>query len=114
MSMFIYRSLITLTLADNLISKFPAEALEELPSLAWFSLRGNYIETVPKAPLAPPPHLRSSPLSADYLEFYRRRMDKLDLGENFLTRPPEGAFNGSLAVNDLNLVSYNAENSLDL
>ncbi len=33
-------------------------------------------------------------------------MEKLDLGENFLTRVPSDAFNGSLDVNDLNL-DYN-------
>lgn len=35
-----------------------------------------------------------------------RRLDKLDLGENFITGVPRNVFNGTLTVNDLNL-DYN-------
>jgi hypothetical protein len=37
---------------------------------------------------------------------YNKRIDKLDLGENFLSGLPARMFNGSLMVNDLNL-DYN-------
>jgi hypothetical protein len=36
---------------------------------------------------------------------YMKRLDKLDLGENFITSIPPGIFNKTLSVNDLNLVS---------
>ena len=54
-----------------------------------YSLRGNYIETIPLEPF----HVL-------------RQLDRLDLGENFLTSLPPIMFNGTLTVNDLNL-EYN-------
>lgn len=57
-----------------------------LQDLNWLTLRGNYIEAVPRRPFQ-----------------YRKRLEKLDLGENFLTSIPEDAFNGTLLVGDLNL-----------
>ncbi len=35
-----------------------------------------------------------------------KRLDKLDLGENFITSIPPGMFNKTLSVNDLNLVTF--------
>jgi Leucine-rich repeat (LRR) protein len=77
------------SLANNLLNKFPFEAAENMPALTWFTLRGNHIEKVPLLPFS-----------------YAKRLDKLDLGENFLTSIPAGMFNGTLIVNDLNL-DYN-------
>lgn len=54
-----------------------------------YSLRGNYIETIPLEPF----HVL-------------RQLDRLDLGENFLTSLPPIMFNGTLTINDLNL-EYN-------
>ena len=54
-----------------------------------YSLRGNYIETIPLEPF----HVL-------------RQLDRLALGENFLTNIPPIMFNGTLTVNDLNL-EYN-------
>ncbi len=81
------RSLLTLSLANNLVSSFPLEALSHLPALTWLTLRGNYIENIPTSGLA-----------------LARHMDKIDLGENFITDVPHNMFNGTLTVNDLNLV----------
>ncbi len=62
---------------------------DSLPELTWYNLRGNYIETIPLQP------------------FHNlRQLDRLDLGENFLTVLPPIMFNGTLTVNDLNL-EYN-------
>ena len=62
---------------------------DSLPELTWYNLRGNYIEAIPLEP------------------FHNlRQLDRLDLGENFLTQIPPIMFNGTLTVNDLNL-EYN-------
>ena len=45
-------------------------------------------------------------LITDILLSYHKRLDKLDLGENFLSSIPRNMFNSSLSVNDLNL-DYN-------
>ncbi|XP_059082371.1 chaoptin-like isoform X2 [Tigriopus californicus] len=82
-------SLLTLSLANNLISKFPFESVNHLPSLTWFTIRGNHIEAIPTEPFQ-----------------YFKRLDKLDMGENFITAIPMNMFNGTLNVNDLNL-DYN-------
>ena len=60
-----------------------------MASLTWFTIRGNYIETIPEKSFA-----------------YKKRMDKLDLGENFISSIPTNMFNNTLTVNDLNL-DYN-------
>ena len=44
-------SILTLSLQNNHISKFPLELVDSLPSLTWFILRGNYIEAIPTSPL---------------------------------------------------------------
>ena len=44
-------SILTLSLQNNHISKFPLELVDSLPSLTWFILRGNYIENIPTNPL---------------------------------------------------------------
>ena len=54
-----------------------------------YSLRGNYIEVIPLEPFR-----------------VLRQLDRLDLGENFLTSIPPIMFNGTLTVNDLNM-EYN-------
>ncbi|KAF4518519.1 hypothetical protein B566_EDAN004263 [Ephemera danica] len=79
-------SLQTLSASHNLITRFPAPALDELRNLAWLYLRGNYLEELP-----------------EYTFRHRKRLDKLDLGENFLRTIPHNLFNGSLTVRDLNL-----------
>lgn len=82
-------SLTTLSLSHNHILKFPMKLTDTLPELTWYNLRGNYIETIPIEP------------------FHNlRQLDRLDLGENFLTVLPPIMFNGTLTVNDLNL-EYN-------
>jgi Leucine-rich repeat (LRR) protein len=40
-------SIVTLSATNNYITKFPMEITNNLPSLTWFTLRGNYIETLP-------------------------------------------------------------------
>ncbi len=40
-------SIVTLSVTNNYITKFPLEVTNNLPSLTWFTLRGNYIETLP-------------------------------------------------------------------
>ncbi len=99
--------------------------------MTWLTLRGNYIETIPQGPLESAlansgggggdPYYggdgglgQGGQFSQFHLSRYRRRMDKLDLGENFLTRVPEDAFNGTLAVNDLNIVRLILNSILDL
>ena len=42
---------------------------------------------------------------------YEKRLDKLDLGENFISSVPQNMFNNTLSVNDLNL-DYNYIESL--
>ena len=79
-------SLQTLSASHNLISRFPAEALDNLKGLAWLFLRGNYLEELP-----------------DYTFKYHKRLDKLDLGENSIQSIPHNVFNNSLTVRDLNL-----------
>jgi Leucine-rich repeat (LRR) protein len=82
-------SLTTLSLGHNHFTNFPLALTDSLPDLTWYSLRGNYIEAIPLEPF----HVL-------------RQLDKLDLGENFLTLIPPVMFNGTLTVNDLNL-EYN-------
>lgn len=79
----------TLSVSNNQLRAFPVETIENLPGLTWLTMRGNYIETIPETPFS-----------------YNKRIDKLDLGENFLSGLPARMFNGSLVVNDLNL-DYN-------
>ena len=40
-------SILTLSLQNNHISKFPLDLVDTLPALTWCTLRGNYIETIP-------------------------------------------------------------------
>ncbi|XP_040574912.1 chaoptin [Lepeophtheirus salmonis] len=82
-------TLITLSLSYNLINKFPSGAIANMPSLKWFTIRGNYIEQIPQIRFGSTKHL-----------------DKLDIGENFIVSLPENMFNGSVDVIDLNL-DYN-------
>ena len=84
-----FRSLLTLSLSQNLLSKFPLDLVDNLPALAWLRLRGNYIETLPQQ---------------GFMNGPRKRLDKVDLGENFITSVPRDMFNGTLTVNDLTLV----------
>ncbi|XP_063230905.1 chaoptin-like [Bacillus rossius redtenbacheri] len=87
-------SLRTLGASRNLLTSFPAAALEELPDLAWLDLRGNYIDSVPAGAFRTSKHL-----------------DRLDLGENVIETLPPTMFNRSLTVRDLNL-DYNYVKSL--
>ncbi|QQP52284.1 Uncharacterized protein FKW44_004393, partial [Caligus rogercresseyi] len=82
-------TLVTLSLSYNLIHKFPSEAISGISSLTWFTIRGNYIEQIPEIPFGK-----------------SQRLDKLDMGENFLVFLPENMFNSSIDVTDLNL-DYN-------
>ena len=45
---------ITLAFIFLLEGKFPFEAAENMPALTWFTLRGNYIETIPQLPFSYP------------------------------------------------------------
>jgi Leucine-rich repeat (LRR) protein len=40
-------TIVTLSITNNYITKFPLDVTNSLPSLTWFTLRGNYIETLP-------------------------------------------------------------------
>jgi len=40
-------TIVTLSVTNNYITKFPLDVTNSLPSLTWFTLRGNYIETLP-------------------------------------------------------------------
>ncbi|KAG8232838.1 hypothetical protein J437_LFUL010946 [Ladona fulva] len=81
-------SLQTLSASHNLLERFPSQAIAPLKMLSWLYLRGNHIDSLPDSPLDPN---------------IRHRLDKLDLGENFLRSLPSPMFNGSVVVRDLNL-----------
>ncbi|XP_071442248.1 chaoptin-like [Hetaerina americana] len=81
-------SLQTLSASHNLLEKFPSSAIAPLKGLTWIFLRGNHIDSLPDTSLDPNT---------------RHRLEKLDLGENFLLTLPSPVFNGSVAVRDLNL-----------
>ena len=106
-------------MANNLLTVFPFEVAENLPALTWFTLRGNHIESIPKTPFR---YFKNSsmivviivnscilliPIQEDRNQIlffsHPKRLDKLDLGENFITSLSPNMFNGTLAVNDLNL-----------
>ncbi|XP_046988101.1 chaoptin-like [Schistocerca americana] len=83
-------SLQTLSASHNLLSAFPAAAVDALPALSWLYLRDNYIADLPAVALRP----------------RRHRLEQLDLGDNGIHAIPETLFNGSLQVRDLHL-DYN-------
>lgn len=102
-------SLITLSVQNNHVSKFPADViLEELPSLTWCILRGNYIESIPSAAVtsggtftrAKGPDGVASRGSSPSRPL---RLDKLDLGENFITAIRPDMLGGRVVVKDLHL-----------
>ncbi|XP_024085373.1 chaoptin-like [Cimex lectularius] len=76
-------SLQTLSLSSNLFSIFPADYIVSSERIAWLYLRDNFINTLPL-----------------YNFKHRKKLEKLDVGENFL-RELKGVFNGSLQVRDL-------------
>lgn len=82
---YLPKTLHTLSLSSNLFSKFPWEYLSSAERIAWLYLRDNFINTLPL-----------------YNFKNRKKLDKLDLGENALSEITS-IFNGTLQIRDLNL-----------
>ncbi|XP_045122788.1 chaoptin-like [Portunus trituberculatus] len=80
------RNIQTLSLSHNLLTGFPSEALSNIRSLTWLFLRGNLLDRLPDTGFV-----------------VQKKLDKLDLGENFIRFIPNNLFNGSLTVRDLHL-----------
>lgn len=76
----------TLSVQHNFLPEIPARTLDQLNVLVRIYLRGNLIGRVP------PYTFRS-----------KKSLDKLDLGENFITDLSTSWFNGSITIRDLNL-----------
>ncbi|XP_065558933.1 chaoptin-like isoform X2 [Artemia franciscana] len=77
----------TLSVAQNRLSIFPTAVVEYLKELRWLDLRGNLITELPST----------------FHRSWRIRLDKLDLGENLLTKLSPESFNRSITVRDLHL-----------
>ncbi|KAG7172303.1 Chaoptin-like 1 [Homarus americanus] len=80
------RNIQTLSLNHNLLTGFPSEAVSSIRDLTWLFLRGNLLDRLP-----------------DTGFIVQKKLDKLDLGENFIRFIPNNLFNGSLTVRDLHL-----------
>ncbi|XP_071533425.1 uncharacterized protein [Panulirus ornatus] len=80
------RNIQTLSLNHNLLTGFPSEAVSSIRDLTWLFLRGNLLDRLP-----------------DTGFLVQKKLDKLDLGENFIRFIPNNLFNGSLTVRDLHL-----------
>ncbi|KAA0200562.1 hypothetical protein HAZT_HAZT004559 [Hyalella azteca] len=78
------RSINTLSLNHNLITSFPSDIVSEFKDLTWLYLRGNLIDRLP-----------------DRGFVFPKTIDKLDLGENFISFIPDHLFNSTLSVRDL-------------
>lgn len=76
----------TLNLDRNLLSGFPTDAADSIKTLSWLMLRGNLLDQLPIGGFS-----------------NHKKLDKLDLGENFIRFIPQNVFNGSLSVRDLYL-----------
>lgn len=82
----------TLSAAQNRITNFPINCLQELQELRWLDLRGNFIQHLPIE-------------SVRHEGAVRLKLDKLDLGENLIANLPEvgSIFNRSLQIRDIYL-----------
>lgn len=78
-----------LSVSHNLLTHFPAEALDRQQHLVWLYLRDNYMEELP-----------------EYTFKRIQQLEILDLGDNNLHSLPNSLFNSSLNVRDLKM-DYN-------
>ena len=77
-------SINTLSLNHNLLTSFPSDVVSEFKDLTWLYLRGNLIDRLP-----------------DRGFVFPKMVDRLDLGENFISFIPNNLFNNTLSVRDL-------------
>lgn len=82
------QSLQTLSLSGNALQEFPTELVDN-SQITWIYLRDNFIKTLPM-----------------YNFKHRKKLDKIDLGENMINDLPEKLFNGSVSIREINL-EYN-------